>query len=234
MPDSVSDLPYPLLVNALTGEPMPPVSFDRLGALASNGSGPEGRRAPNILGWDPNAGDPNDLGESGWGIIFEADADPAIKARLQPLIDSRANAAQQFFKIFTGNTGATPGVTPGQTAASWIRPLCVSLDTPVDPLNGMPYYLLIVGPPDTITFDFQASLKSQFAVGRLYFDDIEDYGRYAQAMVQYESKSYTPIQSKSAALWVTRNPGDLATAMLSGTISQDFLPPARRWARAGI
>ncbi len=225
MPDSVSDLPYPLLVNALTGEPMPPVSFDRLGALASNGSGPEGRRAPNILGWDPNAGDPNVLGESGWGIIFEADADPAIKARLQPLIDSRANAAQQFFKIFTGNTGATPGVTPGQTAASWIRPLCVSLDTPVDPLNGMPYYLLIVGPPDTITFDFQASLKSQFAVGRLYFDDIEDYGRYAQAMVQYESKSYTPIQSRSAALWVTRNPGDLATAMLSGTISQDFLPP---------
>ncbi len=223
MPDSASDLPYPLLINALTGEPTPPVSFQHLATLASKGSAPEGRRAPNILGWDPNAGDPNDLSQSGWGIIFEAGADPAIQEQLQPLINLRSNQVHdsKFFKIFTGSGG----VTPGQTAASWIRPLGVSLDTPVDPLNGLPYYLLIVGPPGNITFEFQASLKSQFAVGRLYFDDIEDYGRYAQAMVQYESKSYTPVQSKSAAVWVTRNPGDLATAILSGAISQEFLPP---------
>jgi hypothetical protein len=66
----------------------------------------------------------------------------------------------------------------------------------------------------------------QWAVGRLAFDDVEDYGRYAQAVVQYESAAFHPIQRKNAAVWVTRNPGDLATAMLSGAISQDFLDPS--------
>jgi len=60
-------------------------------------------------------------------------------------------------------------------------------------------------------------------VGRLHFDDIEDYGRYAQAVVQYESAAFKPEQRKNVALWTTRNNGDLATAMLSGAISMDFM-----------
>ncbi len=68
----------------------------------------------------------------------------------------------------------------------------------------------------------------QWAVGRLYFDDVEDYGRYAQAVVQYENTKFQPVQRKNAAVWVTRNVGDLATAMLSSAISQDFLAPANQ------
>jgi hypothetical protein len=58
-------------------------------------------------------------------------------------------------------------------------------------------------------------------VGRLAFDDIADYGRYAQAVAEYESKDFQPFQRKNAAIWVTRN-GDPATAMLSGAICPEF------------
>jgi len=224
MPDSLpADMPYPLLVNALTGLPLPPVSLDTLSALASNGPAPHDR-GPNILGVDPDAvADANDLTQAGWGIIFASDADPAIQAQLQPLIDLRRSQVKDplLCKVFSGSTG----VQPGQTAASWAQQRGVSLDTPVDPSRGLPYYLLIVGSPDRISFEFQAALKSQWAVGRLHFDNLEDYGRYARAVVQYEDPSFTPAQSKSSAIWVTRNPGDLATAMLSGAVLQDFLPP---------
>jgi len=47
-------------------------------------------------------------------------------------------------------------------------------------------------------------------------------GRYAQAVVQYEDPSYRPFQRKNAAVWVTRNYGDIATAMLSGAVCGDF------------
>jgi hypothetical protein len=224
MPDPESNLPYPLLVNALTGEPMPAVSFDDLEAIATNRPVPQTRPDPSVLGFDPNAiKDPNDLTQTGWGIIFASDADPVMQAQLQPLIDLRRSNVQDdnLCKVFSGNKG----VGPNQTAGDWANQFGVSLDNQVDPSNGLPYYLLIVGSPDRISFEFQADLKSQWVVGRIYFDDIEDYGRYAQAVVQYEGESYQPTQARSSALWVTRNPGDLATALLSGTISNSLLPP---------
>ncbi len=225
MPDPLSaNLPYPLLVNALTGEAMPPVSLDH----AASAPGPQ-HRDPSVLGYDRNAiTEPNDLTQAGWGILFAADADPAIRQQLQPLIDLREKQVNDsnLFRIFSGADGPQRGVLKGERAEDWARPLQVPLDTLVDPSNGLPYYLLIVGSPDEISFEFEATLKSQWLVGRLCFDDVEDYGRYARAVVQYENKSFTPAQTKSYALWVTRNPGDLATAMLSAAISQGFLPPA--------
>ena len=223
MPDlSAADLPYPLLVNAETGTAAPALPLENIAALLSDLPG-AGQRIANSthLGTDYSVDDPNDLTQAGWGVIFASDADPAIQAQLQPLIDLRRQQVQDraLFKTFTGDSG----VLPGQTAASWTQQRGVALTAAVNPYQGVPYYLLIVGSPERIPFEFQALLKMQWAVGRLYFDDLEDYGRYAQAVVQYESKSFTPVQSKSAAVWVTRNSGDLATAMLCGAISQDFL-----------
>ena len=73
----------------------------------------------------------------------------------------------------------------------------------------------MVGSPERIPFEFQALMKMQWAVGRLYFENIDDYGYYAKAIVQYESMTFVPQQRKNAAIWVPRNSGDLATAMLS-------------------
>jgi hypothetical protein len=228
MPDTSSpNLPYPLLVNAATGKAVPPLPLQNIAALTSDLPGADQRIANSThLGTDYSVDDPNDLSQTGWGIIFASDADPAIQVQLQPLLDLRKQQVQDpsLFKIFSGNTG----VLPSQTAASWAQQHGVALTAPVDPFQGVPYYLLIVGSPERISFEFQALLKMQWAVGRLYFDDIADYGRYAQAVVQYESKSFAPVQRKNAALWVTRNEGDLATAMLSGAICQDFLAPANQ------
>jgi hypothetical protein len=234
MPDPLSaNLPYPLLVNAITGTAAPPLPLENIAELLPDLPGADQRIANSThLGTDYSVDDPNDLTQTGWGIIFASDADPAIQAQLQPLIDLRRQQVQDpsLFKIYAGATG----VQPGQTADSWARQQGVSLTAPVDPYQGgVPYYLLIVGSPERIPFEFQALLKMQWAVGRLHFDDLADYGRYAQAVVQYESKSFTPVQRKNAAVWVTRNNGDLATAMLSGAICQDFLDPANQLGARG-
>jgi hypothetical protein len=226
---TASDLPYPLLMNALTGASMPAVPLANLAGLSADLPGAEQRIANSKhLGTDYSVDDPNDLTQAGWAVIFASDADAAVKAQLQPLLDLRQKQVQDpnLFKVFEGP--ANGGVLPGQTAASWAQQRGVALTAPVDPCQGgVPYYLLIVGSPDRIPFEFQALLKMQWAVGRLSFDDVEDYGRYAQAVVQYESPDFKPVQRKNAAVWVTRNYGDIATAMLSGAVCQDFLAPAR-------
>ena len=225
---SMSNLPYPLLVNALTGTAAPPLPLENIAGLTGDLPGADQRIANSThLGTDYSVDDPNDLTQTGWGVIFASDADPAVQTQLQPLIDLRKQQVQDptLLKIYAGNTG----VLPGQTAASWAQQRGVSLTAPVNPYQGgVPYYLLIVGSPDRISFEFQALLKMQWAVGRLYFDDVADYGRYAQAVAQYESSGFAPVQRKNAAVWVTRNYGDLATAMLSGAISQDFLDSANQ------
>jgi hypothetical protein len=218
--------PHPLLVNAVAGTAVPPFPLQEVPSLPPDLPGADQRIANSKhLGTDYSVDDPNDLTQAGWGILFASDADPAIQAHLQPLIDLRKSQVQDpsLFKIFSGSTG----VLPGQTAANWAQQRGVSLTAPVNPYQGgVPFYLLIVGSPDRISFEFQALLKMQWAVGRLYFDNVEDYGRYSQAVVEYESKSFTPLQSKNAALWVTRNFGDAATAILCSLISQEFLAPS--------
>ncbi len=227
---AAANLPYPLVMNALTGAAMPALPLANLSALSGDLPGAAQRIANSThLGTDYSVDDPNDLTQTGWGVLFASDADPAIKAQLQPLLDVRQQQVQdpKLFKVFEG--AANGGVLPGQTAASWAQQRGVSLTAPVDPYQGgVPYYLLIVGGPDRIPFEFQALLKMQWAVGRLAFDDLEDYGRYAQSVVQYESPAFRPVQRTSSAVWVTRNYGDVATAMLSGAICEDFLDPSNQ------
>lgn len=226
MPDpatSTGTQPWPLMVDARTGTPIQPVPLQDLSNHVTDLPGAADRiNNTTALGTDYTVDDPNDLTQAGWGILFASDADPALQQQLQPLIDLRKSQVQddRLFQIFSG----TRGVQPGQTADSWAQQRGVSLTALVDPYaGGVPFYILIVGSPDRISFEFQQLLKMQWATGRLYFDDINDYGRYAKAVVAYETKANLPVQSKSAAVWVTRNQGDLATAMLSGAICQDFL-----------
>jgi hypothetical protein len=98
----------------------------------------------------------------------------------------------------------------------------VGLAAPVDPSAGVPYHVLIVGSPEKIPFEFQALLDLQWSVGRLHFDHVEDYGRYAKAVVDYEAAEFRPAQSKSVSAWITRNRSDVATAMLSGAVVENF------------
>ena len=116
------------------------------------------------LALDGAVDDPMKLEQAGWCALFPSDADPAIKEALKPLLDWRRDQVKDdwFFKVFEG----PDGVRPGQTAQAWAATRGVSLAAPVSPRKGVPYYLLIVGPPGRIPFEFQAQFDLQWAVGQ--------------------------------------------------------------------
>jgi hypothetical protein len=163
--------------------------------------------------------DPLDLTQTGWGVVFASDADPAVREALTPLLEWRRSQVgnEKFFRVFDGSAG----VKPEQQAASWLAARGVAL-APVAPRRGVPYYLLIVGSPERIPFAFQALVDLQWAVGRLHFDKVEDYASYAQHVVDYEKKAIA-ARRRRVALWMPRNAGDLATPLLAGAIGTDFL-----------
>ena len=207
-PDDPNELPIPMGVRIDTGAVCPPLTAadaDRILAGATPSALAIARaNGQTDLGHDSSVANPNNLSQTGWAILFSSDADPAIKQQLKPLLDLRQRQVLRraipgrlpLFRIFEGDEPNTGGVllnpdgTP-QTALQWTHQHGASLTSPVVP-SIVPYYVLIVGSPERIPFSFQQDLKSQWLVGRLYFDDIEDYGRYAAHVVAQEPDPATP------------------------------------------
>jgi hypothetical protein len=225
--DPIFTEPLPLHVDAVTRTAAPPVPDANLHLLEDLPGA--GQRANNETRLGMDAGlDANDLTVTGWSILFASDEKPEVLEKLQPLIDLRRSQVNtdEIFRVFKDDAG----VRPSETIDEWIGrlgPKPPALNQHVDPWNGLPYYVLIVGKPDRISFEFQNMLRMEWAVGRLAFDDVEDYGRYAQAVVAYESPRFTPAQRRSAAVWITRNEADPATNMLSEVLCPAFLDPQR-------
>jgi hypothetical protein len=229
MSDSSSDLskaamPIPMGVVANTGEsrlPLTDEDFQRITSTSGPVSGAVSARgsAQKELGFASEVKDPMDLTQTGWGVLFASDAGADVQAALQPLLDWRKSQVKNdaLFRVFAG----ADGVKPGQSAANWAARNGVTLVAPVAPSKGVPFYLLVVGSPQRIPFEFQQLLDLQWAVGRLYFDKVEDYAAYAQKVVEYE-KGLAPARARSVALWMPRNKLDLSTPMLAGTLAPDF------------
>jgi hypothetical protein len=147
------------------------------------------------------------LDEAGWGVIFHENAPDAVRAALKPLIDMRSKAAGPLFKILDYKTG--------EQVRDWYRRYEIKPGS-TDP-EVIPYYLLIVGPPDGIPFEFQYLLGVDYAVGRLSFSTAADYARYAESAAAYETAS--AIQNtKRIAYWGTRHLGDGATKLSSSLL----------------
>lgn len=210
-------MPIPMGVIAETGETHPELSEAALQHIVPDDAaslGPaDGRRAMAFVE------DPMNLAHAGWSIVFATDADPAVVEAMTPLIEWRRAQVndERAFKVFTGNTG----VGAGQTAQHWAASRGISLSAPVMPRRGVPYYLMIVGSPARIPIEFQAQLDLQRAVGRLHFDTAADYSAYVEKLIAYE-KGLAPPQRKRAAVWMPRNPMDLATALLAGSVLPEF------------
>jgi hypothetical protein len=237
---TMDELPVPMGVRVDTGKACPPLTADEAAIIAAPSDKKQAVRAAqaarvgNVTVYAPNedVDDANDLTQTGWAVVFASDADPGIKQQLQPLLDLRQKqvaagaipGGPTLFKVFEGTDPAIGGVLiedgVPQEADDWAAQHGVSLNFAVVPKK-VPYYLLIVGSPERIPFKFQTDFKQQWLVGRLHFDDIADYGRYAAAVVAYETAPYTPIV-KNAAGWVTSNPGDVPTMVLSQAICGDF------------
>jgi hypothetical protein len=117
---STAALPIPLLVHAPTGKPASALPPESLPHLSGDLPGAEQRSIDSThLGTDSSVGDPDDLTQTGWCILFASDADPAIKAQLQPLIDLRRKQVNDdhLFQIFEGNDSGVRTTGPSIAAS---------------------------------------------------------------------------------------------------------------------
>ena len=112
--------------------------------------------------------DLEDVAAAGWAIVFPSDVAPAVRAALAPLILHRhamagAAAAHSVREL---------DYRPGESRAGWAARH--GAPAGVFPSN-FPFYLTLVGGPESIPFEFQVQLSVSFAVGRISFDTPESY-----------------------------------------------------------
>lgn len=157
---------------------------------------------------------PHRLDEAGWGVIFHADADPAIRDALRPLLDRRKAQAGDLYREYWGQ--ADPKVPKGPTyRAGYLndsKPKFLADrgagPGDVDPTH-VPYYLLIVGDPADIPFAFQYQLDLPYAVGRLWFETAAEYNQYARSVATWEESGRA--RPPKLTMFGVRNPGDRTT-----------------------
>lgn len=151
--------------------------------------------------------DATKLEGAGWGILFaHADARiDEIKEALAPLLALRKARAGEYYREFTG----VDAYRPGETKTEFLRRFNVGAG-PVDPKRGVPYYLLLIGSPELIPYEFQYQLDVQFAVGRLDFDTVAEYASYAGSVVAAETGQQQ--LAPTATFFSVTNPDDSATA----------------------
>ncbi len=156
---------------------------------------------------------PNNLGRAGWGILFGPKVDKKIKEALEPLIEHRRKEKAKPFVIYDED-----GVLPRENVHAWLKRRKVRLDQ-VDPDNGVPYYLLIVASPQDIPFEFQYTLDLYWACGRLWFDSPEEFARYAESVVNYETVKKPPT-SRQIAMFAPEHDFDDATQLFTRQVAE--------------
>jgi len=216
------EMPLAFGVDADTGRILPSIDAATLASLTHGEKNPaelNERANPEDISFALTGElDPNDLSQAGWGIVFTSNADPAVRAALQPLIDRRRQQVNDdsIFKIFDG----ADAVLPADDARSWLLRKGVTMQV-VDSRMGVPYYLMLVGSPEEISFEFQYSLDIFWSVGRLHFPTVAEYAAYAQSVIDYEQSPKVP-RSRQIAIFAPKHEGDAATGLFADKIASDL------------
>jgi hypothetical protein len=220
------DTLLPIGISARTGRPLSDLAEDSVRAMVDEERepGPElaAHQERSALGAAAFAVsgefDAADLTQVGWGLIFPAAGNPAIKNALQPLIDHRRRQTEPApFVIYEG----ADGYRPGDTALTWLARHKVRLDV-VNPDKGIPYYLLIVGSPEVIPFEFEYVLDLYWGVGRLWFDATDEFRRYAETLIAYET-AQSPPTSRQMAVFATAHDFDSATQLFTRCVANPLV-----------
>jgi hypothetical protein len=186
----------PVVFNGVNGASgtylLPPMWLAQVSRLARGRSPARDHQAPDDLAelrwWHDRAEgatfapaegvNPASLAEAGWGVIFAEDADPAVREALGELLAHRRSQATRVREHRYRELAGEDGYRPGESKFDFLAKHGAG-PGPADP-DRLPYYLLIVGDPETIPYRFQYQLDVQYAVGRIHFDRIADYAAYAR------------------------------------------------------
>ena len=159
--------------------------------------------------------DADDLSQAGWAVVFPfvrkgsdaASHQAAIREALGPLLAlRRAQASRRDDRRYRECVGPD-AYRPGETKQQFLTRMGAGTG-PVDPAK-FPYYVLLVASPEEIPYRMQYQLDVQYAVGRIHFDTVEEYARYAANVV--EAETHPGPHPRTVALWGVENPGDRAT-----------------------
>jgi hypothetical protein len=206
-------------INGVTGDYLlPPLAIPDLAALA-RGETFDPRHLSELKYYHQRATeatfglkegvDAKNLAETGWGVIFSYDADPALREALAPLLDHRRRLAGAIKEQRYQEYREVRGYRPGESKLDFLARHGVG-PSAVDP-DKMPYYLLIVADPETIPFIFQYQLDVQYAVGRIWFDTLDEFACYARSVVQAETGGLS--LARRAVYAGVQNHDDIATAL---------------------
>jgi hypothetical protein len=156
---------------------------------------------------------PQDLSQAGWGVIFPAnwteEVQMAVREALWELLEHRKQQAGALYREFLREDA----VLPEESKNAFLVRNKVG-PGPVDP-ERVPFYLLLVGDPASISFQFQFELDVAYSVGRIYFDTLEEYANYARSVVTAERGMLSGKLGlpRKAAFWGPANPNDKATQL---------------------
>jgi hypothetical protein len=166
----------------------------------------------HVLGEKPGAKrlvygvDSRRLDQSGWGVVFAPRTGAAVRSALRPLLDHRAEQAGELYREEDYQ---------GESKPCFLARHGVGYGA-VNPAD-VPYYLLLVGDPEEIPFEFQHQLDVQYAVGRLCFDTPEEYERYAGSVLAAETGKLRP--ERRIGFFAVRNHDDRATELTAGLLA---------------
>ena len=219
-----TDVLRPLGISAKTGRPLPDLSDDTILAMLAREKAPTAEKkilhARGVAAQAFPLGDgvdSGDLGQAGWGVLFAPGLDPAIKTALQPLLEHREAKGAAPFVVYDGPTT----YREGDTAEAWLARRGIRLDV-VNPDQGVPFYLTIVGSPEMIPFEFQYMLDLYWAVGRLWFESVDGFRRYAESVVKYETDAKVPT-SRQVAVFAPEHEFDAATQLFTKQVAKPMV-----------
>lgn len=192
-PTTVDELGGGILEEQLSGDPLADLKFRR--------------REPDFgLAHRQGA---EDLAQAGWALVAAVDAQQEVLEALAPLRQLRAAQAGRRYREFVG----AEGVQPKEDKRAFLARHGMGSALAANP-ERVPYYVLLVGGPESIRYSFQYQLDVQYAVGRVAFDTVEDYAAYAEAVVLADDVE-PPHRVK---LFAPRNAGDRATKLSSAQL----------------
>jgi hypothetical protein len=144
-----------------------------------------------------------DLSQAGWAVVAPAGYGEVVDA-LAPLLRRRAEQAGAAYR---------PPITlgRGEELDDFFRRLKAPLGA-AEPKR-LPYYLLLLGGPDEISFGTQQVIGQSRAVGRLHLERPADYGTYARNVLAAEDR--TAARRPEISFFAAVNGDDRATRRTS-------------------